>query len=504
MSIVLTHEMLQDLRYALRMLLRNAGSTLVIVLTLAIGIGVNVTVFTAYKAFFMRPLDAHAPREMVNLALRRDSGVTDFTFSYPDYEAYRNSLHSFGGLIAFRLTQVKTSSTGKAETNVFFVSDNYFKVLGVAAIQGRTFDSLPERATTPSVLISENYWQRKFAGDPGILGRTLYVNGVAVTVIGITPHDFIGTGISTPAFWIPISLEPLIQGDDQWLIQPENQRYRLFGRLASGASIAQAQQEMTATAEHLRHLHDPNSESARPAKAFVWPGSPTPLPLSQSPGPQLFVELIMLGAGMVLIVACANVGSLQLARARSRQNELSTRLALGAGRPRLIRQLLTESAVVGLLAGLAALLSTWALLKILVRVMANILPVEFGSLVFDVTPDLGIFISVCAVSLIAGMLSGFIPAIESSHSALSSAIRGSTSSIRSRRLQDILVAAQVAVSIVLLIAGAMAIRSSIQSLRIEPGYDTKHVIDVDFQFDGLRYTAARKLAIVRELRTRFE
>ena len=513
------------------MLARHAGATVVTVLALALGIAVNTAVFTAYKAMVARPLDARAPAEMVNLALSRDSGATEYSFSYPDYEAYRDSLHSFSGLIAFRPARVTLSNAGgmisqrasaaasalgkvvlprsgvsNAEfASVFVVSENYFQVLGVKALQGRTFESMsiPELAATPSVLISENYWQRRFAGDPAILGKTIYLNGLAVKIVGITPHDFVGTGVGAPAFWLPVRMEPLIHDNDQWLRDRENQRYRLFGRLAPGVGIGQAQAEMSPIADHLRTLHDPHSESAKPASALVWPGSPFPLPLKQYGGLTLAILLIMAAAGMVLAVACANVGSMQLARVRSRENELRTRMSLGAGRLRVIRQLVTESGLVGLLAGVLALLFSWTFLKVAVSLIANGLPVEYGTLVFDVTPDPGIFAFVSAVSLVAGMLSGLAPAMESSRSALSSTMRGSTSSIRSRRLQDALVAAQVALSLVLMIAGSMAIRSSINALTMETGYESKHVLDLEFQFpETSKYDAARMFALVQDLRTR--
>jgi predicted permease len=528
---ILPETVVHDLHYGARMLARNPGSTVVTIVALALGIGVNTAVFTSYKAMVARPLDARDPAKMVNLALTRHSGATEYTFSYPDYEAYRESLHSFSGLIAFRPDRVTLSNAGgmisqrtsaagstlgrlavlgsgvsNAEfAHVFVVSENYFKILGVKALKGRTFDStsIPELAATPSVLISENYWQRRFAGDPTILGKTINLNGIAVTVVGITPRDFVGTGIGTPAFWLPISMEPLIHADDQWLHNRENQQYRLFGRLASGVSIGQAQAEMSPLADHLRTLHDPHSELAKPATVLVWPGSPFPLPLKQYGGLTLAILLIMAAAGMVLAVACANVGSLQLARGRSRENELRTRLSLGASRLRVIRQLLTESALVGLLAGGLALLFTWAFLKLSATLIANALPVEYGTLVFEVTPDFGIFAFVSAISLAAGMLSGLAPAMESSRSALPSASRGSTSSLRSRRLQDFLVAAQVALSLVLMIAGSMAIRSSMNALAIDTGYESKHVFSLDFQFpETSKYTAARKLVLVRELRTR--
>src|SRR5882724_3890297 len=192
-----------------------------------------------------------------------------------------------------------------------------------------------------------------------------------------------------------------------------------------------------------------------------------------------------------------------MARARSRQNELRTRLSLGASRLRIIRQLLTESALLGLVAGILALMFTWALLIVSVTLASDAFPADEGTLIFNVTPDLEIFGYVFAISLVAGILFGLTPALESSRSTLSSSERGSTSPVRSRRIQDFLIAAQVALSLVLMIAGSMLIRSSINSLKTETGYDTKHVVDLDLQFpEAPKYTAARKLALVYELRTR--
>ncbi len=501
----------QDLRYAARTLLQNTGFAAVSIFALALGIGVNTVAFTAYKAFIARPLDARDPGEMVNIALMRDSGAADFAFSYPDYLAYRDSARSFSGLIAFNPERMRLSDAGgvmgqrASEASTFVVSENYFKVLGVAALRGRTFESIsiPDLVAAPAVLISENYWQRRFAGDPGTLGKPIRLNGVAVTIAGITPHDFTGTSIEAPDFWLPISLEPLVHADEHWLSDRETQRYRLFGRLAPGVDIGRARAEMTTVADRLRTLHDPRSVLSKPATALVWPGSPLPLPLKLYRGLTLTILLIMFAAGLVLVVACANVGSLQLARAKSREDELHIRLSLGASRIRIIRQLLTESALLGLLAGTVALLFTWALLKISVALATRGLPPQEGTVIFDVTPGLGIFVYVLTISLAAGMLFGLAPAMESSRCALSSISRGSTSPVRSRRVQDFLITAQVSVSLVLMISGSMLIRSAINSLKMETGYESKHVIDLDLKFpEGSIYTAARKITLVHELRTR--
>lgn len=271
--------------------------------------------------------------------------------------------------------------------------------------------------------------------------------------------------------------------------------------------MEQAQAEMTLLAGHLRSLHDPQSELGKPATAFVWPGSPFPYPVDRLPGEVRYaVLLIMIAVGMVLIIACANVASLQLARAKSRQNELSIRLSLGASRLRLVRQLLTESAMLGLLAGTVALLFSWILMRALATVAADsFFPAQFGALVLRVSPDLEIFTYVFAISLAVGILFGLAPALESSRSALSPALKANaaTSPVRSRRLHNIFIAAQVAVALALMIAASMLIRSSLHALRVDTGYDTKHVADLTLKFpEGSKYTADRQGALVRELRTR--
>jgi predicted permease len=206
---------------------------------------------------------------------------------------------------------------------------------------------------------------------------------------------------------------------------------------------------------------------------------------------------------MVLAIACANVASLQLARATSRKNELSMRLSLGASRRRLVRQLVTESALLGLLAGGVALVFSWILTKGLVTMAAKAFPAKYGTLIFQVTPDLGILTYVFAISLAAGILFGLAPALESSRSALSSALKANaeTSPARSRRLHNIFISAQVAVALALMIAASMLIHSSIRALKVDTGYDIKRVIDLEVP-DDLNYTADRKVALVRELRTR--
>jgi predicted permease len=525
--------LVQDVRYGIRMLYRNPGFTAVAVVALAFGIGINSAVFTVYKVIFNPFLQARDSGKMVNLGLILHSGVPRRGLSYPDYEAYRDNLHSFSGLIAETDDRLTLSGAGgiarhedaaagtlvrnavpfaqsasDAEiTSVSMVSENYFAVLGATAMRGRTFDafSSSELAALHPVLVSENYWRRRFDGDPALLGKSIRLNDVAVTVIGITPHDFLGTKMIVPDFWVPLSLEPLIHTGDNLLQQREALSFSLYARLAPGVTMIQAQAEMNLLADRLRSLHDPRSELSKPVSAFVWEGTRFPLPLKYFRGPWLAFLLIMVAAGMVLVMACTNVAGLQLARTVSRQNELCMRLSLGASRSRLIRQLLTESALLGLLGGMVALLCTWALLERLAAVFAASLPVGWGVPAWHATPDLGIFGYVFAVSLVAGVLFGLTPALESSSSARSLAVKGSaeTSPGRSRRFRDFLIAAQVSIALVFLLAGSMLIRTSLQLLHNNAGYDRKQVVDLLLLFSvGPKYSLDRKAAIVRELRTR--
>jgi predicted permease len=532
---ILPQTVLQDLRYGARMLVRNVGFTSAAVLALAIGIGANTAAYTAYKAFFKRPLEGRDTGRLVNVALNLHSGETLPVLNLPDYEAYRNNVHAFSGLTASSNieTLTLTGAGGVTSSNnsgagsllarsgllpvtqntelasVHFVANNYFSVLGAGALRGRTFEEENDQKPASALLamISENYWQKRFGGDASVLGKTFRLNGIPFTIVGITQHNFVGTNVDAPDFWLPMSAEPMIHPGANWLRDRENQCCRLFARLAPGATIAQAQAEMSTVADNLRSLHAPNSDLAKPVTALVWPGSPFPLPLNQFHGLNYVLMLILIAVGMVLLIACANVACLQLARAASRQSELAMRLSLGASRFRMIRQLLTESALLGVIAGSVALLFSWAFLEIVVVAAANAFPAQYGTFIFHVTPDLGIFAYVFFLSLLASVLFGLAPALESSRAAVSSSLKANigTSPARSRRLRETLMAIQVAISLMLLIAGSMLIRSSIRALKMDTGYDSKRVLSLELQFpEGTKYNPASEAALARGIRTRLE
>lgn len=510
---------LRDVRYTLRGLRRQPETTALTLAVLAIGIAVNATVFTSRKAVFDRPLDARRPNEMVNLGIRDRSDATNYTFSHRDYESYRDAARSFSGLVACRLERMTVAGLDRLAardgaappgpdrsefTTSAEVSDNYFAVLGVSMLHGRAFDGLADIHDAPTVLISENYWQRRLGAAPSIVGSTIQLNGVSVVVIGITPHDFAGTAIGVPNFWLPISATPIVHGDDEWLRDHDAARYRLFGRLAPSVDRAQAQAELTVLANRINQTHSGGTDAAQAVRGVVWPGSPFPRPLSDYKGLTIAVRLILVAAGLVLIVACANVGALQLARAQSRQTELQARAALGASRRRILQQLLTESLVMSLLAGAIALLFTWGLLETALIVAGRMLPVEYA-FAFDVSPDLRLFAYVFAASALSGLVFGTAPALESARVALTPAVRGSTTAARGRRIQDALVAAQVALSLALLVVGGVLIHGAIRMATRTPGYDSTHVVEIDMQFaDGARYSIERTQTLMREVQRRVE
>lgn len=518
-----------DLRFGVRMLRKHPGFTLAAVAALAVGIGLNTVVFTLGKAVLGRGVEAHDADRMVNVSLIGRKGEFNSFFSYPDYEAYRDGARSFSGVIAETNENVTLSGAGGAMTQtstgggklaqalglripqlrtgdrefarVEEISDNYFDVLGEKAFRGRIFETRDhaELIANPSALISENYWELRFRSDPAVIGRSMKLNGASFTVIGITRRDFTGTGVVTPDFWIPMASMPLLHPGTRSLSDRNSICCRIFARLADGVTMAQAQGEVQGIADRLRTLHDPHSDEAKPSSALIWPGSPFTRKMDS--GFVFTCFLIMLAVALVLVIACANVASLQLARAASRQNELNMRRSLGASRGRVIRQLLTESVLLAVTAGAMALLFAWGLLRFLVFEYASLVPPEWGTVVLHVNPDLTIFAYVFAISVLAGVLFGLVPALESSRSALGSSLKANQNASPSRggKLRNALIATQVAMCLVLMITGALLIRGSMHALEVQ--YETKRVLDLDLGFpDSAKYTKERKLSLAREIR----
>jgi predicted permease len=523
----------QDVRFAARMLLKHASFTAIAILALGLGIGVNTAIFTVYRAFLLRGIDARDNRQMVNISAVDEAGKGRPDFSYPDFEGYRDHNHVFSGMVAATGDEVALSGVGGAANirtsmggalaraagfrmpsmmnggtefvTVSIVSDNYFEVLGIGPARGRFFtvENTGGDKDTPVALISWNYWQRRFGSGSEIIGKTIRMNGAAFTIIGITPRDFMGTNLNVPDFWLPLREQPRLHAGSTMLEDRENTCCRLYGRLKRGTTMSEAQAEMNILADGLRVLHAPHSDGARPKTIQIYPGSPFGRDIDS--GLAFAVALIMCAVGMVLLIACANLAGLQLARSAARQKEMGVRLSLGAKRGRLIRQLLTESALLGLIAGAVSLLMTWCVLRVLVVEISRTLPAEWGTLALHVTPDMYIFCFVFAISILAGVVFGLVPALESSKPNLTSALKedGALAVLPAGkgRLRAVLIGIQVTVSLVLLIAGGILIRSSMRVLEMKTGYETKHVLALDLAFpDGFGYTAEKQSREILALR----
>jgi len=490
----------QDIRYALRALRKNPGFTAIAVLTLAVGIGVNTAVFTAYNAMALRPLQATEPERVMQISRSN----RDPSFSYRDYTWYREHNRSFTGLAAMEFEVFSMSGVSAAvpagggivgaagielprvlpgasePVNAVVVSGNYFQVLGVEAAMGRTF--LPEEdspAAQPVLLVSNNFWKRRFAGDPGTLGRRLRLNGIDVTVIGIAPPDFTGTWATVPDLWVPLVVESRLTSRPEIL-----HRGRIYGRLRPGVSKRQAEAEMNALAHELRTEFPSRTQAGMPV--------PLVLGLANTGGNtndnnSVAGPLLMLGSvGLVLLIACANVASLLLARSAARQREIAIRLAIGASRGRLIRQLLTENLVMSVMAGaLGMVFSWWSLHALMVQLAASPLGMV-GTVALHIAPDQRVLGYMLLLALGATVAFGLAPALEASRPNLSSGLKDEGAAfgghLRKSRLRDLMVGAQVAVCLMLLITAGLLARSSQRTLEIDLGFDYRNIVSLDVVF----------------------
>src|SRR5258708_679493 len=518
--------LVQDVRHGIRVLSKSRGFTFVAIFTLALGIGVNTAIFTAFDALVLRPRPVKDPERLVSV-LRTAPGESNGGMSYPDYIYFRDHSKSFSdlslltygiavtssdlpstgpesssrvaGAVGFQLPQLLEGSAQPIGCN--FVSGNYLPMYGATPLLGRILspeDDQPNAA--PVVLMSGNYWQRRFHSDPKVVGSLLHLNGVAFTVVGVTPLDYLATATSVPDLWAPIPARIALGA-----ITRQELENRLVaagfptGRLKKGVSLFDAQAELNVLAGQLPTQY-PKAERKMSVSVVSGRNNLSGL----DPEAWAVVAAAMTAVALLLLIACANVASLLLARAVARRKEIAVRLALGAGRWRLLRQLLTESILLGLLAGALGLpLATWMLHLLIVEIAAD-LPSFWGTIALPISPDIRIFAYTLLVSCAAGIAFGLAPALQALKSDVNSSLKeeGNAFGLRlSRsRLRGILIAGQMAACLVLLISSALLLRGSQRALKIDPGFEARRSAYLDtYNPANLRYSQSRLLQLNRDL-----
>ena len=507
----------QDSRFGVRMLVKYPGFTSIAILTLALGIGSNTAIFSVMNTLLLRSLPVKDPDELVLLANVSGGGPLA-SFSYPLYKQLRDGCHSLSGLLAAGNVSKRRLNAGGKETELIRaqeVTGDFFSVLGVPAALGRTFTTEDDQVEHPQpvAVISHSFWQRRFGADPAVVGKTIMFEDTPLTIVGITPPGFFGVQPGEhPDLWYPIQMiQQVVPGQSRlWLKSQGTWWLQLMGRLPAGVNRTQAEEELALIFQrHMAEFEAPRASTwdERERRAYsgrkleLQPGATGYTGLRQQFRGSLLI--LMTAVAMVLLIACANVASLLLARAAARRREFSVRIALGAGRLRLARQLLTESLLLAGLGGslglLLALGGTRALL-VLMRLQDD--PVSF-----NVAPDARVLSFTLAATLLTGLLFGMAPAVRGSRFDLASALKGAAGSVAGdaprQKLNQALVVAQVALSLALLVGAGLFVRT-LQNLKAtDAGFNRENVVVFDLDFTQ-RLDIARHATLYKELLARLE
>jgi predicted permease len=486
--------LLKDLRYGIRGLLKRKGFAAIAVLTLALGIGANTAIFTLVNAVMLKTLPVTKPEELVLFSDTTSEGTSleDSPrtgvwprFSYASYEYFRDHNQSFQDIAALRsgvsrlsVRQTDAQAAAAARASGHLVTGNYFSVLGVRAMRGRVLTPEDDKPSAqPAAVISHRYWEQELNSDPATVGKSFIINGTNFTVVGITPPEFFGERVRRPPdFWLPLSFQPQIELRDSFLTDKQAYWLMLMGRLKSGVSLDQAQASANlALRQHLteqagNELTAERQKGIQNTYAMLVEGQGGISGLRRAYSKPL--QMLMAIVGIVLLIACANVGSLLLSRAASRKAEISLRMALGATRRRIIRQLLTESMLLAGLGGVCGvLLAQWAVV-VLVGLVAKGSPL-------NTRPDVGVLVFTAGVSIIAGLLFGLVPAVQASRANLSSTIKEKSrtrSGFMRFSLSSVMVVMQVGLSMVLLTGAGLFARSLVKLQNEDVGFDRNNVL----------------------------
>lgn len=498
----------QDVRYGIRALFKNPGFTAVAVVTLAVGIGANTAMFSAINGLLLRPLPVERGERLVSVyrtdVQSRESGE----LSYPDYVDLRDNGDVLSGVVGHKLTHVGLGS-GRDATLVWgeLVTGNYFDVLGVKPVLGRGF--LPEEDRTPEshpvAVIGYRLWRERFGGDPAIAGRTVKINGHEFTVVGVAPESFNGTKFGLALdIWLPIMMHDQIRtgfADDNRVFEARGDHWlEVLGRLRDGVSVEQANAGLAALGSRLATDY-PDTNAGTTISAA--PERDTRFGEGSRDRTNLAAAMPMAVVGLVLLIACANVSNLLLARASDRHKEIGIRLALGAGRGRIVRQLLTESVVLAAAGGaVGALLAVWA-----VGLLNVFLPPIPYPVALNTSPDVRVLSFSLLVMLAAAVAFGLAPAFSASKLDVVSILKGSGEGISGRgrhRLRAALVIVQLALSFVLLIGAGLFARSLANASSADPGFEARNVLFLTVDVGLLGYGEQRQRDFYRQLVDRVE
>ena len=492
--------MRKDISYAVRSLLKRPGFVSIAVITLALGIGANTAIFSLVNAVLLRSLPVERPGEIVSVAVRgKDDSMS--AFSYPNYRDFRDRNEALSGLLVYRFVPLSLSRSGANERVWGFeVSGNYFDVLGVKAIKGRTF--LPEEDKTPLshpvAVVSYESWQRRFGGDPDLVGKDVLLNNHAFKVIGITPEGFKGTEmIYTPEMWLPASMMAWVEPGADWLDDRNTRNFFAIGRLKPGSDVQRAEASLNLLSLQLAKEYPDTNEGM--SIRVVPPGFILP---DLRGAVVNFTWVLMAAVALVLLVTCTNLAGLMLARATDRRREIAIRLAMGANRWRLIRQLLTESVLLSLVGGIAGiLLAVW----IIQLILAFKPPIDFP-LSLDITVDWRVLLFSLGVSLLAGAIFGLAPALQATKPGLSQALRETSAQggASRTRLRSVLVVAQIAISLVVLISAGLVVRTLLQLQTMNPGFDPQNALTMSFDLGLQGYDRQRGRQFYRQLSERVQ
>jgi predicted permease len=467
--------LLQDVRYGLRMLARNPGFTAVAVLAIALGIGVNAGIFSVLNAVGLRMLPVPGAEQIVSVdqifhgKYKRNVHGEPTLFSYSEYQEYRANNHVFSGLIAYDPFLNATLAGGRAR-QLFgqLASCNYFDALNEHPSLGRGFVegdcAVPAAGTV--VVLGDQLWQGAFGADPTLIGKRVVLNRIAFTVIGIAPAGFGGTEPVPSSFWVPITMQPVMEPESDLLSDANVSWLALLGRVKPGVSIGKVRADLSVIANSLdeRHAGRKTSLAIRTA-TFLGRPEEHNLVLTAA-------AVILVAFGLVLLIACANVANLMLARATARQREMAIRLSVGAGRWRLIRQLLTESLLLALMGGAAgSVLAFWSF-EALSNFVLSHLPHGTPELALNLTPDVRVLGYALLLTILTGVASGLAPALQASRADVNTALKeGDTRfGVRSSWLRQSLVGVQVAVCMILLIAAGLLLRGLYFAQTADPGF----------------------------------